>query len=83
MAVGTKNANAGVKKVVSQLQSTPDSIQSQINNIIDTLNTATGGLISSEKALNTTVEGINSAVACRHGIKYCISSKGIKYSSLL
>ena len=77
LAVGTKNANAGIKKVVSQLQSTPDSIQSQIDDIIDTLNTATGGLISSEKALNTTVEGINSAVAAGTELSTVLVAKGL------
>lgn len=63
LAQGAKTANVGVKELAGTLQGTPDSIQVQIDDVIRQIKTATGGAISSETALNKTVEEINGAVS--------------------
>ena len=43
----------GVDQLVDTLKNTPDSIQENINTVIDTVKEESGGAIASEKALNT------------------------------
>ena len=63
LATGTKTAETGVKQLVGTLQSTPSSIQTQIDGVVKKVSAATGGAIASEKALNATIEKINGAIA--------------------
>lgn len=86
VADGTKTANAGVKEFVNVLQGTPDSIQTQIDGVVNQVKQATGGLIASKEALNTTVEGINNAVKGGMELSAVLAAKGITadvYYSLL
>lgn len=63
LAEGAEAAGEGVEELAESLQSTPDSIQAQIDDVIKQITQATGGAISSETALNDTVESIHSAVS--------------------
>ncbi|MFQ9441970.1 MAG: hypothetical protein ACLR1A_03150 [Eubacterium ventriosum] len=49
LAAGTKEASAGVDQLVDTLKNTPDSIQKNIDEVIDQVKTASGGTIASEK----------------------------------
>jgi putative membrane protein len=81
VAAGVKSANAGVKELAGTVQGMPSSIEQQIQQIINNVSTATGGMISSEQALNATVEGINTAVTSGMELSTVLSSKGLDASS--
>lgn len=77
LAQGAKNANAGVKELVGTLQGTQDLIQAQIDGVIKQVSTATGGVISSEVALNQTVEGIENAVTNGMELSVVLQANGL------
>ena len=74
---GAKEANAGVKELARTLQETPSSVQTQIDQIILKLNTATGGMIGNKEALNNVAEGINEAVKQGMELNAVLKAKGI------
>ncbi len=81
IAAGAKSANEGVQELAKILQDTPDSIQKQINGIIDQVSAATNGAVSSESALNATVEGINSAVESGMELSEVLQKNGLNAKS--
>ena len=86
LAAGAKKANKGVKEVVGTLQSTPDTIEAQIEQILDKLSKATGGSISTQAALGQTVEKINQAVESGTDLNVVLAASGLDaktYYSLL
>lgn len=83
LADGIKSANKGVQELVGTLTSTPAMIQKQIDGIIEQVKAATGGLIASEKALNTTVEGINKAVASGMELNTVLAANGLNATAYL
>ena len=59
------------------LKNTPDSIQKNIDEVIDQVKTASGGTIASEKVLNTTVEKINTAVTNGMELSQVLAANGL------
>ena len=78
---GTKSANSGVNQLISILQSSPDSLDGQIDSIMAQVKQASGGSITSEAQLAAVVEGINSAVKGGTALETVLASKGLNAST--
>lgn len=74
---GTKSANGGVKQLVEMLQSTPSSIEKQIDGVLAQVKQASGGAISTEAQLNGLIEGINSAVKSGTPLETVLQAQGL------
>ncbi len=83
---GTKSANSGVNQLVTMLKETPDSIEEQINAIVQKVKQSTGGKISSAAQLKAVVTAINQAVQSGKPLDVVLESQGLTinaYYSLL
>ncbi len=81
LAKGAKDANDGVKQLVQMLQSTPSTLDDQINQIIAQVKQASGGAITTEAQLNSLIEGINSAVKNGKPLETVLSAQGLSVST--